>query len=41
MAAATLGAVTLARLCDGFQVEFEVALFNRAFAARPDDTERS
>ena len=41
MAAATLGAVTLARLCDELQVEFEVALFNRAFAARPDDTERS
>jgi hypothetical protein len=41
MAAATLGAVTLARLCDELQVEFEVALFNRAFAARPEDTERS
>ena len=40
MAAATLGAVTLARLCDELQVEFEVALFNRAFAARPEDTER-
>lgn len=41
MASATLGAWTLARLCDELQVEFEVALFNRAFAARPDDTERS
>ena len=41
MAAATLGAWTLARLCDELQVEFEVALFNRAFAARPDDSERS
>ncbi|MBN2114671.1 MAG: hypothetical protein JW785_11170 [Acidimicrobiia bacterium] len=39
MAAATLGAWSLARLCDELQVEFEVALFNRAFAARPDDTE--
>lgn len=41
MAAATLGALTLARLCDELQVEFEVALFNRAFAARTDDSERS
>jgi len=41
MAAATLGAWTLARLCDELQVEFEVALFNRAFASRVDDTERS
>lgn len=41
MAAATLGAVTLARLCDELQVEFEVAIFNRAFAARPEDTERA
>jgi hypothetical protein len=41
MAAATLGAWTLARLCDELQVEFEVALFNRAFAARPDDSERT
>ncbi len=39
MAAATLGAWSLARLCDELQVEFEVALFNRAFAARPNDTE--
>lgn len=41
MASATLGAWTLARLCDELQVEFEVALFNRAFAARPDDSERT
>ena len=41
MAAASLGAWTLARLCDELQVEFEVALFNRAFAARVDDTERT
>ncbi|HEU4750566.1 MAG TPA: hypothetical protein VFT54_05865 [Acidimicrobiia bacterium] len=41
MAAALLGAVTLARLCDELQVDFEVALFNRGFATRPDDTEWS
>lgn len=41
MAAATLGAWTLALLCDELQVEFEVALFNRAFASRVDDSERS
>jgi len=41
MAAATLGAWTLARLCDELQVDFEVALFNRAFAARPDDSEKT
>ncbi len=41
MAAATLGAWTLARLCDELQVDFEVALFNRAFAARPDDSEQT
>ena len=41
MAAATLGAWILARLCDELQVEFEVALFNRAFASRVDDSERS
>jgi len=39
--AATLGAWTLAHLCDDLQVEFEVAIFNRAFAARADDTEKS
>ncbi|HEX5671838.1 MAG TPA: hypothetical protein VFY46_03855, partial [Acidimicrobiia bacterium] len=36
MAAALMGAVTLARLCDELQVDFEVALFNRGFATRPD-----
>jgi hypothetical protein len=41
LAAATLGAWTLAHLCDELQVEFEVAIFNRAFAARVDDTERT
>lgn len=41
LAAATLGAWTLARLCDELQVEFEVAIFNRAFAARVDDSEKS
>ena len=41
MAAATLGAWTLARLCDELQVDFEVALFNRAFASRVDDSERT
>ncbi len=39
MAAATLGAWTLARLADELQVEFELALFNRSFAATPEDTE--
>jgi hypothetical protein len=41
MPAALLGAVTMARLCQELQVDFEVALFNRGFAARPDDTEWS
>ena len=41
LAAATLGAYTLARLCDELQIEFEVALFNRAFAAEVDDTEQT
>jgi hypothetical protein len=39
MPAALLGAWTMARLCDELQIDFEVALFNRGFAARPDDTE--
>jgi hypothetical protein len=39
MAAALLGATTLARLCHELQVDFEVALFNRGFASRPNDTE--
>jgi hypothetical protein len=41
LAAATLGAWTLARLADELQIEFEVALFNRAFAAAGDDTEQA
>lgn len=41
MAAALLGAWSLARLCDELQIDFEVALFNRSFAARPTDTEWS
>ncbi|NND01648.1 MAG: hypothetical protein HKN91_02575 [Acidimicrobiia bacterium] len=41
LAAATLGAWTLARLCDELQIEFEVALFNRSFVAKEDDTEAS
>lgn len=39
MPAALLGAWTMARLCDELQIDFEIALFNRGFAARPDDTE--
>lgn len=41
LAAAILGAWTLARLADELQIEFEVAIFNRGFAAAPADTERS
>jgi hypothetical protein len=41
LAAATLGAWTLAKLCDELQIEFEVALFNRSFVAAPDDTEQT
>ena len=41
MPAALLGAWTLAHLCDELQIDFEVALFNRGFAARPDDTEET
>lgn len=41
LAAATLGAWTLAKLCDELQIEFEVAIFNRAFAAKQDDSEAS
>lgn len=41
MPAAVLGAWSMARLCDELQIDFEVALFNRGFAARPDDTEGS
>lgn len=39
LAAAMLGAWALATMCNELQVEFEVALFNRAFAAKVDDTE--
>jgi hypothetical protein len=41
LAAATLGAWRLARLCEELQIEFEVALFNRSFPAQVDDSERS
>ncbi len=41
MAAALLGAWTLAHLCNELQIDFEVALFNRSYAARPADTEWS
>ncbi len=41
MAAAMLGAWTMALLCDELQIDFEVALFNRGFAARPTDTEET
>ena len=41
LAAATLGAWTLARLCDELQIDFEVALFNRSFAAAGDDSEET
>ena len=41
LAAATLGAWTLAQLADELQIEFEVAIFNRGFVAAPGDTERS
>jgi hypothetical protein len=39
MAAALLGAWTLARLADELQIDFELAIFNRSFAADVDDTE--
>ena len=41
LAAATLGAWTLARLADELQIEFEVTIFNRGFVASPNDTESS
>jgi hypothetical protein len=41
MPAAMLGAWSMARLCDELQIDFEVAVFNRGFAARPTDTEES
>ena len=39
LSAAMLGAWTLAGMCNQLQVDFEVALFNRAFAAKVDDSE--
>jgi hypothetical protein len=41
MPAALLGAWSMARLCDELQIDFEVAVFNRGYAARVDDTEDS
>jgi hypothetical protein len=41
LAAALLGAWTLARLADELQIDFEIAIFNRSFVASPDDTEQS
>jgi hypothetical protein len=41
MAAALLGAWTLAKLADELQIDFELAIFNRSFAADLDDTEAS
>ncbi len=41
MPAALLGAWTMAHLCDELQIDFEVAMFNRGFAARREDTESS
>ncbi len=41
MSAALLGAWTLAHLADELQIDFEVALFNRGFSARSEDSEWS
>jgi len=41
MAAALLGAWTLAHLADELQIDFEIAIFNRSFAAGLDDSEFS
>jgi len=41
MAAALLGAWTLAHLADELQIDFEIAIFNRSFAAGLDDSELS
>lgn len=41
MSAALLGAWTVARLCHELQIDFEVSIFNRSFAAREQDTEWS
>ena len=41
LAAASLGAWSLAALCNELQIDFEVAVFNRSFPAASDDTERT
>lgn len=41
LAAASLGAWSLAMLCNELQIDFEVAVFNRSFPAASDDTERT
>lgn len=41
MAAALLGAWTLAQLAHELQIDFEVAIFNRSFVASEDDSEAS
>jgi hypothetical protein len=41
LAAASLGAWSLAMLCNELQIDFEVAVFNRSFAASYDDTEQT
>ena len=41
MAAALLGAWTVARLCHELDIDFEVSIFNRSYAARVADTEWS
>jgi len=41
MAAALLGAWTLAKLADELQIDFEIAIFNRSFATDSQDTEAS
>lgn len=41
MAAALLGAWTLARLADELQIDFELTIFNRSFATDPEDSEGS
>ena len=41
MAAALLGAWTLARLADELQIDFELAIFNRSFVTDADATEAS
>ena len=41
MAAALLGAWTLAHLADELQIDFEIAIFNRSFVASEEDSEES